>query len=54
MACRALRPFPGQTQRYWTVIVSVVAVGKCRVGLQIIDPIVAAAAGTLVAEDVLC
>ena len=53
MMCTALCPFPGQTQHYWTMIVLVRVVGKCRVGLQIIDPIVAAAAGTLMAEDVL-
>jgi len=36
------------------MIVLVGVMGKCRVGLQIIDPIIAAAAITLMAEDVLC
>lgn len=54
MARTTLRPVPGHTQCYWTVIILVGVVGKCRVGLQIIDPIVAAATGTLMVEDVLC
>lgn len=53
-ACAALRPFPGQTRHYRTMIVLVGVMGKHRVGFEIIDPIVVAAAGTLMAEGALC